>query len=165
MTVALRPMDYSDHPLTQATGGEVLILRPYRPGDEAEIDLRPDFAAALDAAGGVLPRGLRWTVVRYHDGQVLAVGGLEPHETSASGFFGCWGLAADLHPRQWAFVRRCARRVLAYAERELGARRIFGMAKACAPAIGLMQQMGFERYGRRVYGPDGAPYIQMIRRF
>lgn len=159
------PMQFLDEPLTAGTGVRLLQLRRYRPGEEHDIALRADFRAALDAAGGVLPGGPRWTVAHWDSGWPVAVGGLEPLPHVGEGAFGCWALTSDLPLRDWAFARRCARRVLEFAERELKAREIHAMARDTPGAVQLLQALGFARNGPTWPGPDEAFYIPMVRRF
>jgi hypothetical protein len=155
-----RPLDFADQPIGLWSPGSRLLVRRYAPGDEAHLDLRDDFAHAWDASGRELPPGLRWTLV--NDGRERAVGGLEPLKP---GVFGAWGLAADLTDREWVFVRFAARKILAYAERELGAREIHLQAAHRVGAVALGKQLGFAIARDPWVGPDGARYIPMTRSF
>lgn len=159
-----RPMAWSDQVFVCGGRGDRLALRPYVPGDEARLTLRADFRHALDCAGGELPAGVRWTLMASRHGEEtpIAVGGLEPIDRHV---FGAWALCSDMTPRQWAFARRCAARVLAWSERELYARRIEAMAKADLKAVALLRRLGFARTGKRARGPDQRPYIHMAREF
>jgi hypothetical protein len=156
-----RPLDYADQTMAQGWGPTRLLVRRYEPGDEAHLDLREDFAHAWDASGRELPPGLRWTLTDG-TGQPLAVGGLEP---LGHGLYGAWGLASDLDDRAWAFVRIAARKVLAYAELELGARVVQLQAAYRVGAVALAKKLGFSVIGSAWVGPDGARYIPMERRF
>lgn len=158
-----RPMIYADQRFSDGVGPlHRLVLRRYEAGDEAEIELRADFAHAFDAAGQALPVGLRWTLLG-ETGRPIAVGGLEP--LADKGCWGAWGLTADLDRRAWAFARRSAAKVLDYAERELGARSIQALSASDPGAIRLLQRLGFAITGLPWEGPDGAFYLPMARTY
>lgn len=155
----LRPMEFAEHRYFQG----LYMLRPYQPHDEAFLDLREDFLHAFDAAGQVLPPGLRWTLTKLvnHEHRPVVVGGLEPLGPAR---FGAWALASDLGPRGWSVARTCAGRVLDWAERELGARHISAMAADTPGAIALLESLRFE-WRSRYLAPDGATYLHMTRSF
>lgn len=163
--IAARPMVYSDQVFARGGSANRLKLRPYAPGDEAALNLREDFRVALDAAGGEIPAGLRWTIFggTSWEERPIAIGGLEPWSDGKT--WGAWALTNDLTRRQWAFARLAAARVLAFAERSYGARRIEAMAVANLKAVRLLRTLGFSRSGRQLRGPDGKPYIHMVREF
>ena len=151
--------------LTFGWGPRGWSRRLYRPGDEARMTLRADFAAQAAAAPG-LPEGPKWTLTRGVgrglSPVVAGVGGVAPGEHAGDGFL--WGLASDLDARGWAAVRAFVGETALWAERTLGALRLIAVVPAHRPeAAALLARLDFE-----VEGParlqDGSPARMMIRR-
>lgn len=78
-------------------------LRDYQAGDR--VKARADFAAAFEAAGGVLPEGPRFTLLA-DDGAVRGIGGFKPLGVQQ---VGAWAYLAALGRQEWVQAAALAR--------------------------------------------------------
>ena len=132
---------------TILTVGHGYRRRPYRPGDERGLNLRPDFAAQWVADPG-LPEGPIWSLERTTSTGALTVLGVGGLTRGDDGIWTLWGLSGDLDSRGWAAVRVFARHTLAWAERALNSWTIRALAPANRPeAASLLARLGFEVEG------------------
>jgi hypothetical protein len=114
-----------------------MSVRLFRDGDDAQVDARADFREAR--GDKPLHDGPKWTLLRGRE--VRAVGGFwrEPGTLEWRG----WGYAADLGPREWAFVATVAEHLVLRLKRIAPRSTVYAIPAPTPQADALLAHMGF----------------------
>jgi hypothetical protein len=135
------------------TGGHVVAVRAYEPGDLDLIDALPAFRAERAREPDWAPSdGLAWTLLR--DGQPVGCAGVE---IDSDGHGQLWSYLSQLGQREWVFAGVYVRAVL----KALALPAYCAMCWASAEkAMPYLSRLGFDRIATETLGEGDIHHMQ-----